>query len=74
VGQLWPKEERESEKHGARLHPKDLLRKLIEQNPKVSKEELFKLWSGSVDDDPRYLTAVKEYWFSNASLLWSKQG
>jgi hypothetical protein len=57
-----------------RLDPKDLLRKLIEQNPKVSKEELFKLWSGSVDDDPRYLTAVKEYWFNNASLLWSKQG
>lgn len=46
-------------------NPRELLVKLFEDNPAASKDDLFKLFTDAIEDDPGYLRAVKWYFFVN---------
>ena len=50
-----------------RANPRDLLKKLIEENPRVAKADLFKTFRDQIrgDDGEEFLDSIIEYWFSN---------
>ena len=50
-----------------RANPRDLLKRLIEENPGVAKAELFKTFRDQIrgDDGEEFLDSIVEYWFAN---------
>lgn len=45
--------------------PRDLLKRLMKANAKLSEEDLLILFARKVNDNPKYLPAIIEYWFAN---------
>lgn len=50
-----------------RANPRDLLKRLIEEQPRADKETLFKAFRDQVrgDDGEDFLDSIIEYWFAN---------
>lgn len=48
-----------------KAQPRELLRNLIEENPKAPEQKLLSLFADTVRDDPEMIDAVLEYWFAN---------
>jgi hypothetical protein len=45
--------------------PRDVLMRLLKEHPASSKEELRRLFTDEVIDDPDHIDAIIEYWFAN---------
>lgn len=50
-----------------RANPRDLLKRLIDENPKFGKDNLFKTFRDQLrgEDGEEFLDSVIEYWFAN---------
>src|ERR1035437_21535 len=51
-----------------RVNPRDLLKRVIEENPKLSKEKCWDVFLDAVkadDENEDYFSSMAEYWFSN---------
>ena len=46
-------------------NPRDLLKRIIGKNPKADKNELMGLFREAVEDDPKIISVIVEYWFVN---------
>ena len=46
-------------------NPRELLKRLIEENPKWDKERVLRTFSREVTDNRRYIDTIVEYWFAN---------
>lgn len=50
-----------------RANPRDLLKAIIEQNPKVSERKLLAVFASRAKDDEDLIDTIIEYWFVNNS-------
>jgi hypothetical protein len=48
-----------------RANPRDMLKRLIEKNPKANKDELFNLFCEAVENEPMIIEVIIEYWYIN---------
>lgn len=49
--------------HGA--NPRELLKRVIDDNPGADRPALFALFKEALQDDDEYIAAIVEYWFAN---------